>query len=148
MTDRWFSPCSLVSSTNKTDSHDITEILLKVALNTRNHLTRLSIICISVLYFDIHVCYLSGNPWPPVVPKRRETKYFLTNILMDELRNDYERSKRSPLVNKILEESSTENLDIDSIQKQYVQENLIDNTEEYIVGSTNSPKIDEKKPDV
>ena len=30
-TDRWFSP---VSSTNKTDRHDITEILLKVALNT------------------------------------------------------------------------------------------------------------------
>jgi hypothetical protein len=27
----WFSP---VSSTNKTDHHDITEILLKVALNT------------------------------------------------------------------------------------------------------------------
>jgi hypothetical protein len=33
-TGRWFSPGSLVSSTNKTDRHDITEILLKVALNT------------------------------------------------------------------------------------------------------------------
>jgi hypothetical protein len=33
-TGRWFSPGTLVSSTNKTDSHDITEILLKVALNT------------------------------------------------------------------------------------------------------------------
>ena len=30
----WFSPGSPVSSTNKTDRHDITEILLKVALNT------------------------------------------------------------------------------------------------------------------
>ena len=30
-TRRWFSP---VSSTNKPDSHDLTEILLKVALNT------------------------------------------------------------------------------------------------------------------
>jgi hypothetical protein len=30
----WFSPGTLVSSTNKTDRHDITEILLKVALNT------------------------------------------------------------------------------------------------------------------
>ena len=28
---------SVVSSTNKTDRHDITEILLKVALNTINH---------------------------------------------------------------------------------------------------------------
>ena len=31
---RWFSPDTPVSSTNKTDRHDITEILLKVALNT------------------------------------------------------------------------------------------------------------------
>ena len=31
---RWFSPVTPVSSTNKTDSHDIAEILLKVALNT------------------------------------------------------------------------------------------------------------------
>jgi len=33
-TGRWFSPGTSVSSTNKTDHHDITEILLKVALNT------------------------------------------------------------------------------------------------------------------
>ena len=32
--DRWFSPGPPVSSTNKTDRHDIAEILLKVALNT------------------------------------------------------------------------------------------------------------------
>jgi hypothetical protein len=38
-TGRWFSPGMLVSSTNKTDRHDITEILLKVALNTINHPT-------------------------------------------------------------------------------------------------------------
>ena len=30
----WFSPGTLVSSTNKSDRHDITEILLKMALNT------------------------------------------------------------------------------------------------------------------
>jgi hypothetical protein len=30
----WFSPGTLVSFTNKTDSHDIAEILLKTALNT------------------------------------------------------------------------------------------------------------------
>jgi hypothetical protein len=30
----WISPGIPVSSTNKTDCHDITEILLKVALNT------------------------------------------------------------------------------------------------------------------
>ena len=33
-TGRWFSPGSPVSSTNKTDRHEITEILLKVALRT------------------------------------------------------------------------------------------------------------------
>ena len=33
-TGRWFSPGPPFSSTNKTDRHDITEILLKVALNT------------------------------------------------------------------------------------------------------------------
>jgi hypothetical protein len=33
-TGRWFSSCTPVSSTNKTDHHDITEILLKVVLNT------------------------------------------------------------------------------------------------------------------
>jgi len=32
----WFSPGTLVSSINKTDRHDITEILLKVVLNTIN----------------------------------------------------------------------------------------------------------------
>jgi hypothetical protein len=32
--DRWFSLGTPVSSTNKTDCHDITAIRLKVALNT------------------------------------------------------------------------------------------------------------------
>ena len=35
-TDKWFSPCPPISSTNKADRHDITEMLLKVALNTIN----------------------------------------------------------------------------------------------------------------
>ena len=33
---RWFSPETLASSTTKTGRYDITEILLKVALNTKN----------------------------------------------------------------------------------------------------------------
>jgi hypothetical protein len=33
-TSQWFSPGHPLSSTNKTDRHDITEILLKVALST------------------------------------------------------------------------------------------------------------------
>ena len=34
VTGQWFSPGTPVSSVNKTDNHDIAEILLKVALNT------------------------------------------------------------------------------------------------------------------
>jgi hypothetical protein len=33
---RWFSPSTQASSTTKTGRHDIAEILLKVALNTKN----------------------------------------------------------------------------------------------------------------
>jgi hypothetical protein len=33
---RWFSPGTSASSTTKTGRHDIVEILLKVALNTKN----------------------------------------------------------------------------------------------------------------
>jgi hypothetical protein len=39
-TGRWFSPGTPVSSTNKTDRHDIAEIVLRVALNTINHKTK------------------------------------------------------------------------------------------------------------
>jgi hypothetical protein len=35
VTGQWFSPGPPVLSTNKIDHHDIAEILLKVALNTR-----------------------------------------------------------------------------------------------------------------
>ena len=33
---RWFTPGTLASSTTKTGCHDIAEILLKVAINTKN----------------------------------------------------------------------------------------------------------------
>ena len=39
-TGLWFSPGTPVSSTNKTDRHHITEILLKVALNTINQTSK------------------------------------------------------------------------------------------------------------
>jgi len=35
-TGRWFSPSIPVSSTNKTDRHNIAEILFKMVLNTMN----------------------------------------------------------------------------------------------------------------
>jgi hypothetical protein len=35
---RWFSPGTPISSTSKIGRHDIAEILLKVALNTKNQI--------------------------------------------------------------------------------------------------------------
>ena len=35
---RWFSPGTPASSTTKTGRHDIAEVLLKVALNTKNQI--------------------------------------------------------------------------------------------------------------
>ena len=42
MTDLWFSLGTLVSSTNKTIRHDITETLLKLALNTTTFLNTIT----------------------------------------------------------------------------------------------------------
>ena len=39
MTGQWFSLGTSISSANKTDRHYLTEILLKVSLNTINHQT-------------------------------------------------------------------------------------------------------------
>ena len=65
---RWFSGGTPVSSTNKTDCHDIPEILLEVALNTitltLDWLLSLNSIMIMILsiyiskYFEICNCYL------------------------------------------------------------------------------------------
>jgi hypothetical protein len=38
MVGAWFSPGTPASSTTKTGRHDIAEILLKVALNTKNQI--------------------------------------------------------------------------------------------------------------
>jgi hypothetical protein len=41
---QWFSPGTPISSTNKTDRNDITEILLKVMLNTTNQTKPMALI--------------------------------------------------------------------------------------------------------
>jgi hypothetical protein len=48
----WFSPDTSVSSTNKTDRHNKTEILLKVALNTINQLNSFNWIVATLPLFD------------------------------------------------------------------------------------------------
>jgi hypothetical protein len=58
VTGRWFSPGSLVSSTNKTDSHDITEILLKVALNSIKQTNKPPVLCIPDFFPIILLTYV------------------------------------------------------------------------------------------
>jgi hypothetical protein len=58
-TGPWFSPDPPVSSTNKTDHHDITEILLKVALNTIKQTNMLTDIGSLVLYTCVYI-YFTG----------------------------------------------------------------------------------------
>jgi hypothetical protein len=51
VTGWWFSPGPPVSSTNKTDCHDITEKLLKVALNTiKPNQTKFVLLLLSIIY--------------------------------------------------------------------------------------------------
>ena len=55
VTGRWFSAGPLVSSTNKTDRHDISEILLKVELNTII-LTPLKYLFLCVSWIVLYTC--------------------------------------------------------------------------------------------
>jgi hypothetical protein len=45
---QWFSPGAVVFSTNKTDHHDIAEILLKVTLNSINPTNHFNRNCTSI----------------------------------------------------------------------------------------------------
>ena len=53
-TAQWFYPGTQVSSTNNTDHHDITEILLKVALNTIKQIV--FFLCVWYRYFAGMIC--------------------------------------------------------------------------------------------
>ena len=60
-TGRWFSTVLPVSSTNKTDHHDITEILLKVAFNTikqtNKHIFVTHLICTKCIFVYVHFMF-------------------------------------------------------------------------------------------
>jgi hypothetical protein len=58
-TGRWFSPGPPVSSTNKTNSKDIIEILLKVALNTMIITPYLSICSSGYEQWSLFRCHLA-----------------------------------------------------------------------------------------
>ena len=48
----WFSPGTLASSTTKTGRHDVAEILLKAALNTKNQSKSINLIFV---HFVVHL---------------------------------------------------------------------------------------------
>jgi hypothetical protein len=52
---RWFSPGTPAFSTTKTGRHDIAEILLKVALNTKNQ-NQIFFVSSKQNLFLLHVC--------------------------------------------------------------------------------------------
>jgi hypothetical protein len=99
-TGRWFSPGPPVSS-NKTDRHDLTEILLKVALNTikqTNKQTDTSIfIFFILLIFLLDACFLYRWLWDCTdnilffLDKTAIMKYYLTALiyLFTQLYNTY-----------------------------------------------------------
>ena len=73
-TSRWFFPSPTVFSTNKNDHHDITEILLKVALNTIKQINKqipnkwwnaldIYIILLNVQYIQLRWYIIVCNSW-------------------------------------------------------------------------------------
>ena len=52
---RWFSLGTPASSTTKTGYHDIAEILLKVALNTKNQIKKKSNPSVKLLYVNTYI---------------------------------------------------------------------------------------------
>ena len=75
-TGRWFSP---VSSTNKTDRHDITEILLKVVLNTIILHPRLICVvpfCLSSFDLRLQIVPLVSSTFSYITWRR----YFVTDL--------------------------------------------------------------------
>jgi hypothetical protein len=71
-TNQWFSPGTPVSSTNKTERHDIMEILLKVALNTIN-ITIFSKLRVIHIQYKIKQ-HISTKAWTTQIPTKIEDK--------------------------------------------------------------------------
>jgi hypothetical protein len=81
-TGQWFSLCPLVSSTNKTDGHDKTKILLKGALNTvktnkqKHNLLHFVLKLLIYIWFGYMLHIIDGLiDWPKFVKVMRNSFY-------------------------------------------------------------------------
>ncbi|GFR84936.1 39S ribosomal protein L17, mitochondrial [Elysia marginata] len=87
MADFWLLEKDLV--------HKLFKVLVPRYQNSRTCFTDLHKLAIQYpgSGFPRAVLELRGNPWPPIVPKQRETRYLLSNILLAGARKDYHNSK-------------------------------------------------------
>jgi len=69
---RWFSQGTPASSTNKTSRHDIAEILLKVALNTKNQINHYEKIILKFVVLSVALVR-SAPFWEITCIKRHKT---------------------------------------------------------------------------
>ena len=74
-------PDTPVSSTNKTDCHDITELLLKVALNTINQNQIPTVVCLTVTLSQI----ISDTVKPALVTTSINQKLILCDLNSNSL---------------------------------------------------------------
>ena len=89
---RWFSPGIPISSTNKTDRHDITEILLTVALNTITLPHSLWRMEIKMAFLATHFYYMQYRnhtffQLTRKAPYKKQFKYSLNFLSASHIRN-------------------------------------------------------------
>ena len=116
LTDLWFSPGTLVSSTNKTDRLDTTEILLKVALNT-------IAITYKLIIFNKSKCFFQcdekkTDPLSTFFANLEYTQHIKSNVVIVLVDNDLIATKTTSddeIVDSLIGSKNTvdENSDID-----------------------------------
>ena len=95
---RWFSPGTPAFSTTKTSRHDITEILMKVALKHQKSINHIYIIFISVLFvtYDTTLCdkvcqWLAACRWfspgTPISFTNKPDRHDIAEILLKVVLN-------------------------------------------------------------